>query len=116
MGLVKRWCLSLSALVAPKFFFGRVFVQSSSFGAQKRERESVQKVGLPPISERAPKSAQKGGFAHFLVLFLKLAEALLSAHFHVLAFWAPRLEPKYTTLSGHDPDSTPTPIVCRFSI
>ena len=41
---------------------------------------------------------KKCGFAHFLVLFLKLAETPLFVHFNVLAFWALRLESKYTIL------------------
>ena len=74
-------------------------------------------MGFPPVPERAQKSAQdrtfcalfvhflceKCGLAHFVVLFLKLAETPLFAHFNVFAFWALRPEPKYTILNFYLP-------------
>ena len=40
----------------------------------------------------------KYGFAHFLLLFLKLSETALFPHFNVFVVWALRLESKYSTL------------------
>ena len=62
------------------------------FRQSQKEHQKVRKTALFVYF-----CAKRAVFAHFLVLFLKLAETPLFAHFYVSTFWALGLEPKYTT-------------------
>ena len=85
------------------FYFGTNFGPGfvyflSSLRGQTAKTLICTKSGVSAIRERAPKSAQKCTFRHFLALFLELAETPPFVQINVFAVWPLKLDRKYTSL------------------